>query len=44
MPECGYDTGDCGTNDYYQLYGVMLSHDQHYIIPSGEHCVDHVRC
>lgn len=35
VPECGYDTGDCGTDDYTRLYGVMLSHDQHYIIPSG---------
>ena len=34
--ECGFDTGDCGTDDYNQLYGVMLSHDQHYIVPLGE--------
>lgn len=34
--ECGLDTGDCGTDDYNQLYGVMLSHDQHYIVPLGE--------
>ena len=37
MPECGYDTGDCGTDDYHRLYGVMLSPDRHYIIPSGEY-------
>ena len=37
VPECGYDTGDCGTEDYKRLYGVMLSCDHHYIVPSGEH-------
>ena len=36
VAECGFDTADCGTEDYANLYGVMLSHDQHYIIPTGE--------
>ncbi|XP_065898347.1 N-acetylglucosamine-1-phosphotransferase subunits alpha/beta-like [Dysidea avara] len=35
VAECGFDTADCGTEDYANLYGVMLSHDQHYIIPTG---------
>lgn len=39
--ECGFDTGDCGTDDYHHLYGVMLSHDQHYVIPSGKMFVSH---
>jgi len=35
VAECGFDMADCGTEDYTNLYGVMLSHDQHYIIPTG---------
>uniref|UniRef100_T1IXU8 LNR domain-containing protein n=1 Tax=Strigamia maritima TaxID=126957 RepID=T1IXU8_STRMM len=34
--ECAYDTGDCGTTDYNQLYRMDLSIlEQNYTVPSG---------
>ncbi|XP_052801171.1 N-acetylglucosamine-1-phosphotransferase subunits alpha/beta-like isoform X2 [Mya arenaria] len=34
--ECGYDAGDCGTDKYTNMYGIMLDPDIHrYTLPSG---------
>ncbi|GFR86364.1 N-acetylglucosamine-1-phosphotransferase subunits alpha/beta, partial [Elysia marginata] len=36
--ECGFDTGDCGTNDFHQLHGFDLRIGKtHYRAPPGEH-------
>lgn len=34
--ECGFDAGDCGTEKYDKLYGlVLLPNQTHYILPAG---------
>lgn len=34
--ECGFDAGDCGTDNYGQLHGFMLTYNQTlYVLPKG---------
>ena len=36
MLECGYDAGDCGTDKYTNMHGLLLSPSQtHYTLPAG---------
>lgn len=37
MFECGFDAGDCGTDKYDQLHGMMLTPDvKQYTLPAGK--------